>query len=216
VASGALVAVRAGFAAARGPLELHVGPRVLARACDHAAVWHAQTPAARGVSLVARIGHRQLAEPRLVRAVAEALERTSLAPARLRLVVSEQEVALAPARAECVLGRVADLGVRVEVDRFGAVGGCLALIAGLPLAGVGLHPSLVHGLAVRPAAEAAVTAIVAGVHALGALVVGDGVQCREQLVELASLGADHVQGPLLGPPAERLPALAAPLAGRPR
>ncbi|MGI8683903.1 MAG: EAL domain-containing protein, partial [Acidimicrobiales bacterium] len=58
----------------------------------------------------------------------------------------------------------------------------------------------VGGLSVDAEDHAIVHAVVSLAHALGLEVVGEGVETREQLLELQRLGCDAAQGYLLGRP----------------
>ena len=60
--------------------------------------------------------------------------------------------------------------------------------------------SFVAGLGVDPAAEAIVAAVVNLAHALGLVVVGEGVETEQQLVMLRALGCDRAQGYLWSRP----------------
>ncbi|MGI8686588.1 MAG: ATP-binding protein [Acidimicrobiales bacterium] len=59
---------------------------------------------------------------------------------------------------------------------------------------VKIDRSFVAGLGVDPAAEAIVAAVVNLSHALGLVVVGEGVETEQQLVMLRALGCDRAQG----------------------
>jgi predicted signal transduction protein with EAL and GGDEF domain len=71
-----------------------------------------------------------------------------------------------------------------------------------PLDFVKIDKSFVHGLAVTGREDAVVAAIVTLSHALGLVVIAEGVETQSQLDAVKSLGCDRVQGFLLARPGE--------------
>ncbi|GAB7052181.1 putative bifunctional diguanylate cyclase/phosphodiesterase [Catenuloplanes indicus] len=165
-----------------------LGAHLLELACARGAEWHPS-----GVFVSVNLSPVQLADPGLVAAVAAALDRTGLLPSRLQL---ELTGGAGPGGQRETLRGLADLGVRLAVDDFGAGFAGLADLAELPISAVKLAPRFLHGLD-RPG-PADEPALLAGVirlcHDLGVTVTAVGVETEAQAAALRRLGCDFGQG----------------------
>jgi EAL domain-containing protein (putative c-di-GMP-specific phosphodiesterase class I) len=103
--------------------------------------------------------------------------------------------------------QLAQLGLRVWLDDFGAGGAALADLRTLPLAGLLLTPALVAGLPDDRGAQALVRGIVTLADGLGLPTCAPGVAGAAQVAALHSAGCTMLQGPWYQPP------MAAPEAG---
>jgi EAL domain-containing protein (putative c-di-GMP-specific phosphodiesterase class I) len=116
------------------------------------------------------------------------------------LEVPQEAVAEDLDRTVAVLERVHALGVRLALDGFGAGRSTFGDLRRLPLDEVKLDASCVRGMG-RDAADAAVVRATAQLaRTLGVRVVAEGVEDAAARAELAALGCDALQGPVLGPP----------------
>ncbi|MDP9795928.1 diguanylate cyclase (GGDEF)-like protein [Catenuloplanes nepalensis] len=129
-----------------------LGAHLLEAACARGAEWHPS-----GVFVSVNLSPVQLADPALVATVAAALDRTGLLPSRLQL---ELTGSAAPSGSAALSGHrdtlrgLADLGVRLAVDDFGAGSAGLADLAELPISAVKLAPRFLSDLVPGPAGEA--------------------------------------------------------------
>ncbi|HEY3018614.1 MAG TPA: bifunctional diguanylate cyclase/phosphodiesterase, partial [Solirubrobacteraceae bacterium] len=157
-------------------LVIALGEHVLREACAEAA--------RRDAPVSVRVSARQLAHPDLPRQVAAALRDGGLAPERLCLEVGERALTAETAGELCEL---ADLGVRLALDDFGAGTASLAHLRDWPVELVKLDRAVVEG---DPDVLAALVSLA---HALGLETVAAGVETAEQLARLAGLGCDRAQ-----------------------
>ena len=175
-----------------------IGRWVVARACADAVRWRAAGLDAR---VAVNLSMLELAQPDLVRTVEAALGDSGLAPAMLELEVGDGVCRGGDdAGADPVIAWLADLGIGVTIDDFGAGPVSLAHLRRLRLRGLKIDPAFVRGIADDPKDAATVEAIVRLGHALGLVVVGEGVERQEQLDALDRLGCDEAQGFLLAQP----------------
>ncbi|MDR7274358.1 putative bifunctional diguanylate cyclase/phosphodiesterase [Catenuloplanes atrovinosus] len=159
-----------------------LGMRLLEAACARGAEWH---PA--GVFVSVNLSPVQLSDPGLVAMVAAALDRTGLLPSRLQLEVTGS----APLTGHHdTLRGLADLGVRLAVDDFGAGSASVADLAGLPFSAVKLAPRFLRDLD-DPTLLAGVIRLC---HDLGITVTAVGVETDEQAAVLRRLACDLGQG----------------------
>ncbi len=184
-------------------LIVELGVWVLERAVREAAGW----PPCRGpggepvpLTVAVNLSTRQFADPLFAERVGEVLATAGLPPERLVLEITESTAMADPDRVLPTFERLARLGVTLSIDDFGTGFSSLAQLRRLPVGQVKIDRSFVSGLGVDPDDTTLVAAVVDLAHRLGLMVVGEGVETPEQLVELTRLGSDLAQGFLLGEP----------------
>jgi len=169
-----------------------IGQWVLREACRQLAVWREQ-----GLPLLrvaVNLSHRQFTEESLVQMVREALHITSVEPSRLELELTEAMVMRNPERAEKVLVRLKEIGVRLVVDDFGTGMSSLKFLNRLPLDAVKIDRSLILELPRNRDAAALTRGVVAMAHSLNLRVIAEGVETSEQWEFLRDLGCEEMQG----------------------
>ena len=172
--------------------------RVLAAACRQASAWQAQFGSPSFVSV--NVSPRQLVEPGLREAVEATLAEARLSPECLTLEITEGAIVGDRALARERLVELRALGVRVALDDFGAGHASLGHLKHLPVDELKIDRSFVAGLGHDPADEHIVAATISLAHALGLVVVAEGVESEHQRAELERLGCDFLQGYGLGAP----------------
>ncbi len=168
-----------------------LGRWVLAEACHQAWAWRwAGTPVAVAVNLTAR----EFQRPTLADEIAAALAEAQLAPAWLRLEITES-LAMHDATATVAsLAALRALGVQVAIDDFGTGYSSLAYLKRLPVDALKIDKAFVDGLDQDASDTAIVMAIIAVAHTLGLIVVAEGVETAAQAAQLRALGCDLAQG----------------------
>lgn len=139
----------------------------------------------------------QLASADIVSTVADLLDVHGVAADRLLLEVTETVLILPQSAAVHRLEALRAMGVRVALDDFGSGYASFASLGALPLDVLKVDRSL---LADRGAQPLMLDAVVAMAHAMGLEVVVEGVEQAGQLAAAIAVGADMVQGHLLGRP----------------
>ena len=132
--------------------------------------------------------------------IAVLLEVWGIPPWNLVLEITERTLIVDERRATEVVGALRALGVRLAIDDFGAGYSSLASLQRFPVQIVKLDRSLIAGLPGEPGAEAIVRGSIDLAHALGAIVVAEGIETREQWAAVRALGCDVAQGYLVGRP----------------
>ncbi len=141
-----------------------------------------------------------LHDPGLPAAIAEWLAAHGVAPARLRLELTEGTLMADAARSLAVLSRIAAMGVRLAVDDFGTGYSSLAYLKRLPVDELKIDKSFDSAMA-TDAADAAIVASTIGLgHSLGLRVTAEGVEDHATWERLAALGCDLAQGYYIGRP----------------
>jgi diguanylate cyclase (GGDEF)-like protein len=132
--------------------------------------------------------------------VQRVLEKTGLAPSRLKVEITESlllnhsEVTMAQIMA------LRALGVQIGIDDFGTGYSSLTYLQNFPVDCVKIDRSFVNNLGSGRNASAIIKAIVALASGMGMATVAEGVETQEQLEELSALGCHQVQGYLLSRP----------------
>jgi diguanylate cyclase (GGDEF)-like protein/PAS domain S-box-containing protein len=173
---------------------------VLGEAVKQAAAWHKQFGANGFSGVGVNITARHLADAGLATDVIEILNTNRLPHDHLQVEVTERVLMEASNSAMTGLRALRNAGVIVGLDDFGTGYSSLAYLRQFPLDFVKINGLFVQGLTATPGEDAIVAAIISLSHALGLLVVAEGVETPEQLESLRSLGCDLAQGFLLGRP----------------
>jgi EAL domain-containing protein (putative c-di-GMP-specific phosphodiesterase class I) len=133
-------------------------------------------------------------------AIEALLGRHGVAGDRLMCEISEHTVMSDPRRAIEVLERLRTLGVRLSLDDFGTGHSSLAYLKRLPLDEVKIDRSFVAGMSEDENDAVIVRSTIDLARNLGLVVVAEGVETEDVLLELAVLSCDIAQGYYLSRP----------------
>jgi EAL domain-containing protein (putative c-di-GMP-specific phosphodiesterase class I) len=175
-------------------------------ACRQLRKWSDALPR-RDVSLAVNVTERQFYDPDTVARLKRALAASGADPSRLMLEVPENVLNENPDAAVAILQRLVDCEVRVAVDDFGASLAPLNHLVHLPIDRVKLDAKLSVAATSTGRQKAVLEALIGLGRTLGVQVVAQGIETREQLEALGSMGCELGQGPLLSPALEPAQAL---------
>ena len=170
---------------------------VLASAAKQAAAW---AGAGRPVPISVNISMRNLVDPRFGELVAHTLAAYDLDPALLRLEITESVAMADPESTLAMLTHIRDLGVRLSIDDFGTGYSSLAYLRRLPVDTLKIDRAFVTAMRSDPRSASIVRGATELAHALGLVVVAEGVEDEETLRGLRELGCDFAQGYHFGRP----------------
>ncbi len=170
-----------------GPLTTQVLDLALAQARRWA---DADAPLQIAVNLSAR----NLLDDRLDTLVAQLLTRHGVAPALLKLEVTESAIMADPVRAKALLERLAALGVGLSIDDFGAGYTSLGQLKNLPVTELKVDRSFVMTMQTDTSNSMIVRSVVELGHNLGLTAVAEGVENTQILNQLAGYTCDVAQG----------------------
>ncbi|UBV45328.1 EAL domain-containing protein (plasmid) [Deinococcus taeanensis] len=178
-------------------LIVPLGAWVLEEACRQAAAWRSEVP----FTISVNVSPLQFGQPDFIDTVQRALITSGLDPQRLILELTETAVVRSPDVAVKQMTHLRLLGIKVALDDFGTGQSSLSLLHTLPIDILKIDRSFVHGGAGSlESTQVMVGVMVSLAHRFRMHVVAEGVETREQLELLNTLGCDSVQGYLLGRP----------------
>ena len=194
-----------------------VGEWVLGEACRQAATWRAELGDAAPLPVHVNVSSRELEQPDLPGVVASALADAGLDPADLVLEITETGLLERTQRPASVLRAIKDTGVRIALDDFGTGYSSLSYLERFPIDELKLDREFIARIDGDDDEPVLVGAILAMAHALGLIVVAEGIETEEQVTVLRELGCERAQGYALARPAapEAIAALVSPARAEP-
>jgi diguanylate cyclase (GGDEF)-like protein/PAS domain S-box-containing protein len=180
-------------------LIVPLGESVMRQACAEARRWHAEV-GDRAPTVWVNISAKQLASLDLLHMV-EAAVRELPRPSCLGLEITETDIVPDDEISRRTMDALVDIGVRLAIDDFGTGYASLSYLWRFPAHVVKIDQSFVRRMGTDREADLLVKAMIDMAHSLEKDVVAEGVETDDQLARLRALGADTVQGYLLGRPA---------------
>jgi diguanylate cyclase (GGDEF)-like protein len=113
---------------------------------------------------------------------------------QLELEITESALMTNPAQATQTLTAIKEIGLQLSVDDFGTGYSSLAHLHQLPIDAIKIDKSFVRKLTTESRDAVIVRSIIQLAHNLGLKVVADGVENRETLRTLVTMGCDMAQG----------------------
>ncbi|WVV49504.1 EAL domain-containing protein [Pseudomonas sp. NA13] len=175
-----------------GQLE-ELGTWMLINVCEEAATW----PSAVSVSIA--VSPRWFNSSFLINQVQEALETSGLAPHRLTLEVAEGVLLADHKTVASTLHALKDLGVRINIDKFGTSIASLREVLDQPFDGIRFDRNILTQLGLEDDKEG-VLAMIRLSRSVGLMVTAEGIENARQFSQLRNVSCDHVQGPTSAPP----------------
>ena len=175
-----------------------IGAWVIQAACAEIAYW--DQLGLPPLSLAVNLSARQFRQHDLAEMIGETLRSTGLPANRLELELTESLLMEDNELSSGVLASFAQMGLRVAIDDFGTGHSSLSYLKRFCVNILKIDRSFVRDTPDNVEDCAIATAIVALAHSLKLTVVAEGVETKEQLMFLRSLGCDEMQGYLISPP----------------
>jgi diguanylate cyclase (GGDEF)-like protein/PAS domain S-box-containing protein len=167
-------------------LILPLGRWVLRASLEQLSEWNSD------YTMSVNLSAKQFVDPELPGYVEAALASTGVIPARLHLEVTESMVAEDPAIAQRILRQLESLGVGLEIDDFGTGYSSLSQLHRLPFDTLKIDRSFVEEM--HSDGGQIVDSILKLAASLDISVVTEGIETREQWVQLARMGCRYGQG----------------------
>jgi len=170
---------------------VEVGRWILETACRQLRRWHdGGRPELR---MSVNVSARQLLLADIVAAVSDVIAETGLPTSALTLEITESMVIDNMQDGRKLLEKLRSLGVRIAIDDFGTGYSSLTYLQSLPVDCLKLDKSMIDTV-LEPKGAHVVRSTIALAHGLGLTLVAEGVETEAQLVALAGIECDLVQG----------------------
>ena len=194
-------------------LIVPMGQWILREACRQARAWQSESCDMPPLIVSVNLSAGQFERDALPGEVATIVRETGLEPSRLQLEISEAVLMRDDPRMLDRLEALKAVGVRLAIDDFGTGYASLSYLKRLPVDCLKIDRSLVKGVAYETEDTAIIRAVASLARSLGITVTAEGVETREQLVQLRAAGCDQGQGYFFARPvsADRVPELLASL-----
>ena len=165
---------------------------VLQEACAELARW--QSEELLPIFMAVNISGFSIEHGLLVDMVKKALYKSQVAPACLELEITESYLMQHKEQAVKIINELRDIGVRFSIDDFGTGYSSLSYLKSLPIDKLKIDRSFVQDIQRNENDRAIATSIIALGQSMQMQVVAEGMETREQLEILTSLGCDAAQG----------------------
>ncbi|HEX9931281.1 MAG TPA: EAL domain-containing protein [Allosphingosinicella sp.] len=152
-----------------------------------------------GLTVAVNISARMIGRNRLVEPISEMLAETGMDARRLTLEITESAAMAGSAGIE-ELNSLRGLGIHISIDDYGTGQSTLSYLKTLPATELKIDRSFVQVIATSRSDAAVVDSTVKLAHALGLVVVAEGVESEEVLNLLRQMNCDMVQGYYVGEP----------------
>ena len=188
-------------------LILPLGRYVISEACRQMRDWQLAMPEAANLSVSVNVSCRQFVKDGLVDHVAGVLAETGLAPACLKLEITESVLMHDAQHTAGELNRLKALGVKIAIDDFGTGYSSLSYLRQLPIDHLKIDRSFISGDDCNGESQEIVKSIIALARSLGLTVIAEGVEHQDQLDKLRFADCDKAQGFMFSRPVDKDAAL---------
>lgn len=185
--------------AEESPLIVDIGKWVLDSACRQLAAWSGNDELG-DITLAVNVSARQFAQADFVSTVTESLLAHGVAPARLKLELTESLVLSDLAGTIGKMNALKMLGVKLSLDDFGTGYSSISYLKHLPLDQIKIDKGFIHGISRDGNDALLVKTIIDMAGNFSMEVIAEGVETEEQLAFLKERECVAFQGFLFGKP----------------
>ena len=171
-----------------------LGREVLKTACSDARKWLAVPGISPAFRVSVNMSVKQLERPRIVDEVLQVVKESGLAPANLKIEVTESTMMGDGEAAVSKLRLLAEAGVSIAIDDFGTGYSSLSYLKRLPVDTVKIDRAFITGLGTDRSDTAIVQAVVAFAACMNLTVTVEGVETATQREAVRRMGCDRAQG----------------------
>jgi len=147
-----------------------------------------------GFQIAINLSAAILYDPNIIQMIKSALNMWSIEPDNVMLEVTESAVMLEPEHSLEVLKNLTELALDLSIDDFGTGYSSLAYLKHLPVAELKIDKSFVLAMSKNEDDKIIARTIIELGHNFNLSVIAEGIEDKETMTELASLGCDKGQG----------------------
>ena len=183
-------------------LIIPLGEWILNAACDQMRQWQDQFPDYGPLLMSVNLSGKEFLQANLVARIRQALERTGVPAACLKLEITESVIMDNASEATIMLEQLRALGAQISIDDFGTGYCSLSYLHTFPLDVLKVDRSFVSRMSAAPTNAEIVRTIIVLAHNLGLEVIAEGVETATDAERLRALGCEYAQGYFYSPPLE--------------
>jgi len=173
---------------------------ILAQACTQFMKWRQQAPNRAPAYVSVNLSRIHLAEQDLVEQIVRTVQRAGMEPGQLQLEVTESGIMQHREAAKKVLSALKAAGIRLAMDDFGTGHSSLSCLHEFPFDVLKIDRSFVLNLERGREFIALTHSVVTLAEYLGMTCAAEGVENRDQIAALQSMGCTCAQGYYFGTP----------------
>jgi diguanylate cyclase (GGDEF)-like protein/PAS domain S-box-containing protein len=192
--------------AERHGLMVDIGMWVITQACMQLRYWNDLSLMFEG-SLSINLSSLQLDQPTFLQELTKVIRKYKVDPAQIEFEVTEAILLGNPEKVMFIIDQLSKTGFKISIDNFGTGYSSLSYLQQLGAHEIKIDRSFISCIASNDKDKAIVKSIADIGHNLGLVVVAEGVETKQQLNFLSSIGCDLAQGYLFAKPmpAENVP-----------
>ncbi|MDY0241338.1 MAG: EAL domain-containing protein [Rhodospirillaceae bacterium] len=172
-------------------LIVPLGEWILSQACKDLRVLQELSDT---VSIAVNLSPRQFVDGDILDSVRHAIRSNDVDPSRLDIEITESTLMQNPNQTVTILRQFKELGLRLSVDDFGTGYSNFSYLKMFPVDMLKIDRSFIQDLEKSSKDEAIAVTIITLAHAMGMMVLAEGVETAEQGGILKRLRCDQVQG----------------------
>lgn len=153
-----------------------------------------------GVKIAVNLSATQFLDPGLIPILMRHITSRNIAPEQIELELTESTLVEDIDQTLRVMNQLREQGFTCAIDDYGTGYSSLSYLKKMPVDIIKVDKSFVSGMLENQADLEIVESTIAMVHRMGMIVVAEGVETKEQLEHLRSVGCDMLQGYLFSPP----------------
>jgi diguanylate cyclase (GGDEF)-like protein len=173
---------------------------ILEESCRQLVRWQSLQPQGRQLFASVNLSGKHFAHNDLVEQIQNIIIKTNIAPASLKLEITESAVMENAEQTIAMLNRLKRLGVRLSIDDFGTGYSSLSYLHRFPVDTLKIDRSFVGSMEDGGENSAIIRTIVGLAKTLGMDVIAEGIETIHQLRHLQFLGCEYGQGYLISRP----------------
>ena len=152
------------------------------------------------VEISINVSGKHITNKGFIETVIDSLSETNFPPKNLKIEITESSYIRHIDEAAQVVQRLKILGVKTALDDFGTGYSSLNYLSKMPVDMLKIDKSFVDKILIKESDKSFVDIIIKLGHLMNCKVIAEGVEDKDQLSTLASLGCDCVQGYVWGKP----------------
>ncbi len=173
---------------------------VLGEACRQMAIWNQQYINNKDLTININISGKHITDPELYNYINRMLKDTKLDPKNLKLEITELTIVDQSEFTVRAISNLCDMGVQVQIDDFGIGYSSLSYLSRFPINALKIDKSFVDRMGEGKSQMDIIQTIITLTERLNVDVIAEGIETKEQLEDLTTMGCKLGQGYLVSRP----------------